>query len=181
MHFDIAGDFIYAVGDQIMANVGVDIDPVPITAWLALLLTVIAVVGAIIAAVKRINDAFEKRMSTLIEERTHPIQPLVNGGMSLSDANKKLDALADAVTELDERYTIHFDKVADERREWHKRYIQDQNRSSRERSAIFGIIKRLIGMTPKQQAEEWTKATESLHNGTLADDYPMEGNGNDVY
>lgn len=176
-----SGDFVHEVGDQIMASLGFDVDPVPITAWLVLFLTIVAVVGAIVAAVKRINDAFEKRIAALIEERTHPIQPLVNGGMSLSDANKKLDALADAVTELDERYTIRFDKVADERREWRKRYIQDQNRSSRERSAIFGIIKRLIGMTPKQQAEEWTKATESLHNGTLADDYPTEGNGNDVY
>ena len=170
-----AADFIHEVGDQIMANVGVDIDPVPITAWLVLFLTIVAVVSAIIAAVKRINDSFEKRIATLIEERTHPIQPFVNGGLSLSDANVKLDAIKTSVEELDARYTERFDKVADERREWRRRYIQDQTRSSKERAAIFSIIKRLIGMPVKQQAEEWEKATESLHNGTLADDYNKDG------
>lgn len=176
-----AADFIHEVGDQIMANVGVDIDPVPITAWLVLFLTIVAVVSAIIAAVKRINNSFEKRIATLIEERTHPIQPFVNGGLSLSDANVKLDAIKTSVEELDARYTERFDKVAAERKEWRKRYIQDQSRSSKERAAIFSIIKRLIGMNPKEQAEEWNKATESLHNGTLADDYPTERDGNDVY
>jgi len=176
-----AADFIHEVGDQIMANVGVDIDPVPITAWLVLFLTIVAVVSAIIAAVKRLNDSFEKRIATLIEERTHPIQPFVNGGLSLSDANVKLDAIKTSVEELDARYTERFDKAADERRERHRRYIQDQTRSSKERAAIFSIIKRLIGMPVKQQAEEWEKATESLHNGTLADDYPTERDGNDVY
>lgn len=169
-----ATEFIHDVGDQIMANVGLDIDPVPITAWLVLFLTIIAVVTAIVAAVKKINDRFEQRIGLLIEERTHPIQPDANGGFSLSDANKKLDAMKDRVDEMDDRYSKMFDDVAAQRKEWRKTYVNDQQRTHKERASIFKAIRKMIRLTPDEQADAWDDIIEQVGNGTITTEYPEE-------
>lgn len=149
-------------------------DPAPWTAWLAFVATFFACAGGIVAAVKRINDNFEKRVTSLVKEVTIPIQPGANGGESLSDLHMKID-------DLDTRYTAIFKGVSDERHIWHKRYLDDREMTKKERASLFIAIRLLMHKPPEEYVAEWDKIVDAVADGTLIEKYPDERQGNDVY
>ena len=61
-----------------------------------------AVVAIVVSTVKFLDRSLEKKIVKEIREATTQIQPNANGGKSLSDLHKKVDALADAVCDLKE-------------------------------------------------------------------------------
>lgn len=61
-----------------------------------------AIVAIVISIVRFLNRSLERKIVQEIKEATTQIQPNANGGQSLNDLHKKIDALADAVCELKE-------------------------------------------------------------------------------
>ena len=72
-------------------------DPVSIQMWFNLFLAFAASVTVIVGLLRWLNRKFEQRIITEIREATYQIQPTANGGRSLADVHKKLDALCDDV------------------------------------------------------------------------------------
>lgn len=140
-------------------------DPSPLTAWFAMIATFLAAAGGIVAAVKKINDNFEDRVTMLVREVTIPIQPGSNGGESLSDLHLKID-------DLDSRYTKIFDAVANERHDWNQRYLDDRELTKKERAAIFIAIRSMIHKNPREQVAMWDDIVDAVANGTIVDKYP---------
>lgn len=67
-----------------------------------LIIAIAAVVAIVVSVVKFLDRSLERKIVKEIREATTQIQPNANGGKSLSDLHKKVDALADAVCELKE-------------------------------------------------------------------------------
>lgn len=61
--------------------------------WLELFIALASVVGIIITVLRRGQRSLEEHITAEIEQATLQIQPLTNGGLSLSDVNHKVDAL----------------------------------------------------------------------------------------
>jgi hypothetical protein len=151
-----------------------DIDPVPITAWLALFLAisgVIATVASLFAWAARKRDRAAKlqreEMIDLIKETTKPIQPTTNGGWSLSDLHDKVDR-------IERKYESAHEADAAARDLWHERYFDDQRRTRKEWTAVFIAIRKMIHLPPDAQLKMWDGITQSYIDGTIADKYPDE-------
>jgi len=69
-------------------------------AWLDLVLAAGAVVVLVIGVHRWANRKLEQRIVATIREATYQIQPGTNGGKSLSDLHKKIDALCEDVAVL---------------------------------------------------------------------------------
>jgi len=149
-------------------------DPSPLTAWFAMIATFLAAAGGIVAAVKKINDNFEDRVTALVREVTIPIQPGSNGGESLSDLHAKID-------DLDGRYTSIFKSVTDERHDWHKRYLDDRELTKKERAAIFIAIRSMIHKNQSEQIALWDDIVDAVADGTIIEKYPDRREPNDLY
>jgi hypothetical protein len=152
----------------------VDIDPQPITAWLALFLAITGVITVVAtffarAARRREAIAVEKRqeMIDLIKETTKPIQPTTNGGLSLSDLHAKVDR-------IEHRYFDLHDKEEQAREHWHNRYLEDQARIKREWTAVFVAIRKMIHLPVEDQVVVWDGITKAYIDGTIADKHPDE-------
>ena len=156
-----------------MEILALDIDPNPVTAWVGLVVAVLTAGGLVIAAVKRINDNFERRVTALVKETTKPIQPNTNGGKSLSDLHAKVDR-------MDHRYLDMFEVVHQQRELWHERYIADQEKMRKEWTAVFMAIRKMIHLSPEEQSAMWDEITESYIDGSISEKYLRE-DGNDVY
>lgn len=65
-----------------------------------LIIAIAAVIAIVVSTVKFLDRSLEKKIIKEIREATTQIQPNANGGKSLTDLHKKVDALADAVCEL---------------------------------------------------------------------------------
>lgn len=150
----------------------VDIDPQPITNWLALVIaigTVITLVGGVIV---RVNRNFEKRVTSLIMETTKPIQPGTNGGLSMTDLHNKVDR-------FERRYEQLVEEQEKQRQLWHDRYLADQSRIRLEWTSVFIAIRKMIHLPPPEQAAMWDEITEDYINGTLTEKYNKEMEGTD--
>ncbi len=144
-----------------------DIDPQPITNWFALILAIGGTVTLLTGVVFKINRSFEKRVSNLIKETTKPIQPLTNGGLSLTDLHNKVDR-------IETRYSNVLDEQAEQREAWHARYLKDQERIRKEWTAVFVAIRKMIHLPAEEQADMWDDITEAYINGTIAEQFPDE-------
>lgn len=69
-------------------------------AWLDLIIAVGAVAALVYGIYRWANRSLEKRIIDEIKQATYQIQPRTNGGFSLSDLHKKIDALVVDVTIL---------------------------------------------------------------------------------
>ena len=147
----------------------VDIDPQPITNWLALVLAIGGVVALVSGVVVRVNRNFEKRVSTLIMEQTKPIQPGTNGGLSMTDLHNKVDR-------FERRYEQLVEEQEKQRQLWHERYLADQSRIRLEWTSVFIAIRKMIHLPVDQQAAMWDEITEDYINGTLTQKFPNERN-----
>lgn len=72
-------------------------DPVSIQMWFNLFLAFAASVTVIVGLLRWLNRKFEQRIIAEIREATYQIQPTANGGRSLADLHKKVDAMRDDV------------------------------------------------------------------------------------
>ena len=151
-----------------------DIDPSPITAWLALFLAISGVITVVAtlfakAARKREAIAVEKRqeMIDLIRETTKPIQPTTNGGWSLADLHEKVDR-------IERKYETTTEKEHAARELWHDRYLEDQKRIRKEWVAVFIAIRKMIHLPPADQIVMWDGITQSYIDGTIADKHHDE-------
>lgn len=68
--------------------------PDAVGAWLDLFLAVAAAVTVVVGVFRWFNRSLERKIVEEIREATRPIQPLTNGGLSLTDLHKKVDAVA---------------------------------------------------------------------------------------
>lgn len=151
-----------------------DIDPQPITAWLALFLAITGVITVVAtffawSARKREAIAVEKReeMIELIKQTTKPIQPFENGGLSLSDLHDKVDR-------IERKYENAHELDAAARDLWHERYFEDQKRVRKEWTAVFIAIRKMIHLPPADQVVMWDGITQAYIDGTIADKIPDE-------
>ena len=81
-----------------------------------------AVIVMLYGLLRFLNRSLESKIIREIKEATTQIQPNANGGKSLSDLHKKIDAMMDDICELKEghaRLEREIDKVEKELDEFH--------------------------------------------------------------
>ena len=144
-----------------------DIDPEPITNWFLLVLAIVGAVTAVTGVIYKVNRSFEKRVTELIKETTRPIQPLTNGGLSLTDLHNKVDR-------IENRYGSLLEEQADQREMWHQRYLADQARIKKEWTAVFIAIRKMIHLPPEDQIVVWDGITQSYIDGSIVDKHKDE-------
>ena len=151
-----------------------NIDPSPITAWFALFIAIATTVSLITAALVWSNRRFENRVTHLIKETTHPIQPGSNGDLSMTDLHKKFDAMDVKVNRIERRYEQVIESEEGQREVWHARYLADQARIRKEWTAFFIGIRHLMKHPQHEQIPLWDELTEAYIDGTIVDKFPDE-------
>lgn len=93
-----------------------------------------------------------------------------NGGSSTKDAAFLAHRTAVEALEVVKQVQEQQEHEIIARRDWHERYLADQQRMRAEWSAVFKGIRSMITLPPEEQLSMWDDIAESYADGTILDE-----------